>query len=536
MQPDKALLSRHPRLASSVPISFFSCSTRLFFLLCLGFVLLATSGCVTRKTANIHYGILTSHPLATQAGLKILDQGGNAYDAALAASGVLAVVQPRTAGLAGCSQWLLKKAAREIQVLDATCTAPQYIEPKLQLKASGSRTWLVEASGAQAAAVPGHPGGLTYIAEHFSQMPLKSVFEDAIRLAFYGFRADQETRKLLGLHGDAVVKQPALAKTLAYFAKNPSSGFYHRETAKALVRDFNQAGVPWSKIDLKQYQVALRQPLQFDLEDSQLYFAPAPSAKGAILKQVFAIAEQLEWQDISAAQKRFQLGQVLRAGFEKLPQKIGDPAFVTVHLENQFAEDYIEAFAYDIQTTYIIAGTTLPASIVSATNGMPQTNASVVAVVDGYGNMIAGAISNQDQGRAGFFSPSTGLLLNTGLTTFHQTQLTPRHFITDSVQNGLSAGKRPVNLLSPVIKVGATVTDIYLAGDDTESISTLFWQLLPEPIQLDSETLVYDPLNDQFAQDTATKTTIAPGTLSITRDGQVSGALGMFHNGQIIAR
>src|SRR5579859_283196 len=131
-----------------------------------------------------HAAIASAHKLATEAGFEVLGQGGNAFDAAVAVAAALSVVEPQSSGIGGGGLFLLHRASDgENVMIDARETAPAATDPKDYLDANGNLDQNKSWNGPSAAAIPGEPAGLVWLAQHYGKLPLKASLAPAIRIA-----------------------------------------------------------------------------------------------------------------------------------------------------------------------------------------------------------------------------------------------------------------------------------------------------------------------------------------------------------------
>src|SRR5687768_5422520 len=201
--------------------------------------------------------IASAHALATDAGLEIIRAGGNAFDAAVAVSAALSVVEPISSGIGGGGFFLLHdaKTGRDVMV-DARETAPESATPDAYLDADGQLDRDRAENGPWSAGIPGLPAALVHVASKYGRLPLRTTLAPAIRLAREGFpiyarmergygsrRAVMEryagTRAIFLADGDPpkqgeILKQPELAHTLELLAEQGFDGFYKGETARKL--------------------------------------------------------------------------------------------------------------------------------------------------------------------------------------------------------------------------------------------------------------------------------------------------------------
>lgn len=235
--------------------------------------LLVVSACATVPSGPGRTAIASAHPLATRAGFEIIDRGGNAFDAAVAVSAALAVVEPAGSGLGGGGFWLLHRQADDYQVmLDGREKAPLAAHRDMYLDAESNFIPERSKDGALAAGIPGTPAALALLAEKYGRLPLSESLQPAIRYAQQGFVIDERHRRLLRFRRQvltadpvaadiflengavpqrgAILKQPDLAETLEKLAESGREGFYAGETAAKLVTGVQAAGGIWTLEDL----------------------------------------------------------------------------------------------------------------------------------------------------------------------------------------------------------------------------------------------------------------------------------------------
>ena len=156
--------------------------------------------------------IASAHPLATAAGFEILDKGGNVFDAAVAVSAALAVVEPSGSGLGGGGYWLLHREKDGFETLiDGREKAPLAAHKDMYLDKEGKVIAKLSLDGALAAAIPGMPAGLVHLSEKYGQLPLAESLAPAIRYAQTGYAIGERYLKLLKFRSELINKYPATA-------------------------------------------------------------------------------------------------------------------------------------------------------------------------------------------------------------------------------------------------------------------------------------------------------------------------------------
>ena len=158
-------------------------------------VVLSITGCSVKQPREV--AIASAHPLATQAGFEILQQGGNVFDAAVAVSAALAVVEPSGSGLGGGGFWLLHRESDNLDIMiDGREKAPLLAHKDMFLNASGEVNNQLSLNGVLAAGIPGMPAGLVHLSEQYGKLSLAESLQPAIRYAEQGFQIDSRHQRL----------------------------------------------------------------------------------------------------------------------------------------------------------------------------------------------------------------------------------------------------------------------------------------------------------------------------------------------------
>tara|TARA_R110000868_G_scaffold74298_3_gene214818 strand:+ start:4861 stop:6573 length:1713 start_codon:yes stop_codon:yes gene_type:complete len=416
-----------------------------------------------------HIAIATAHPAATVAGQETLALGGNAFDAAVAISAALAVVEPYGSGLGGGGFFLLREAGESpvYRFLDARERAPLAADADLY-KVDGKVDKKLSLDGALAAAIPGLPAALVELAERFGRLPLRDSLAPAIRLARSGvsidrvyrervswrieaMRNDAETARLFLEKGEipeefSLLRQPELALTLEQLAAEGHQGFYDGKVAETLVQAVQAAGGIWSLSDLAAYRIVERQPLRVQLDQGrELISAPPPSAGGIALGQSLLMLQQLPWRQADAVQRTHLVVETLRRAYRDRGL-LGDPDFVSNPARQLLAPDYLKQLASSIDPHHATPSDSLPPS-----NPWKEGDHTThFSVLDTEGNAVAATLSVNLPFGAAFTVPGTGVLLNNEMDDFAaDVQGANAYGLSGSQANSIAAGKRPLSSMSP---------------------------------------------------------------------------------------
>jgi gamma-glutamyltranspeptidase/glutathione hydrolase len=413
--------------------------------------------------------IASPHPIATAAGREILIDGGNAFDAAIAISATLAVVEPYGSGMGGGGFFLLRQAGEPVQYqfLDAREKAPLKSKFKMFYRHGVAQPDL-SLNGPLAAAIPGLPAALVELAERYGRLPLSISMAPAIRIAYRGFkvdevyreraswrlfalRANKESARLFLRNNDVpdigeIIKQPELAQTLDRLADKGRAGFYSGLTAQAMVSGVRAAGGIWNYHDFEEYEVITRTPLRFQLADQrELISAPPPSAGGIALAQSLFMLQQLPWRESEKVQRAHYVVEVLRRAFRDRVL-FGDPDFVPNPIAQVLAPDYLFELTGSIDPHRATPNNILP----PAPRWREGDNTSHFSVLDNEGNAVAATLSLNLPFGSTFTVPGTGVVLNDEMDDF---AVDPKgsntYGLVGSQANIIEPGKRPLSSMSP---------------------------------------------------------------------------------------
>jgi gamma-glutamyltranspeptidase/glutathione hydrolase len=464
--------------------------------------------------------IASAHPLATAAGNEIFDQGGNAFDAAVAVAAALAVVEPYSSGLGGGGFFLLNRAADGKRVvLDARETAPGAATPDMYLDADGKPQARLSIDGALAAGIPGTPAALALLAERYGRLSLAASLRPAIRLARDGFEVDSRYVTAAGfreslLQVDAaasrifldngqvprigfVVRQPQLAATLEALARHGRDGFYGGAVAQRLVAGVRAGGGIWELSDLAAYRVIERTPMSFTYRGARLTCVSLPSSGALVLAQALQILERFALASLPRAERDHLVTEALRRGYQDRARYLGDPDFVAPPARLA-TRAYADARAASIDPAKATPSAALDALAPALREGDNTTHFSIA---DGEGNLVAATLSINLPFGAGVMAGDTGVLLNDEMNDF---SIAPRAGAADGASayrlaggaaNAIRPGKRPVSSMTPMFVDDGRGTLVLGTPGGSRIISMLLLGVLDyvDDPTLDVERLVGAP-------------------------------------------
>lgn len=416
------------------------------------------------------HAVASAHPLATAAGVEILQEGGNAFDAAVAVSAALGVVEPFSSGFGGGGFWLIHRAADGKQVMiDGRETAPALAHKRMYRDAQDNVISDASLKGPLAAGIPGMPAGLVHLAEHYGRLPLRQSLAPAIRYAEQGFKVTSRYHRLSAYVADTLrqypaaagiflrdgkpprigylIRQEALAKTIEAIAEKGLDGFYRGPVAERMVREARKHGGIWSLQDLDAYRVVEREPVVFSYRGTRIVSAPPPSSGGIVMAQALSILEQFDLTGMSNVQRKHHIIEAMRRAFRDRSVFLGDPEFVDVPTDRLLDESYLEGLALTID-----AANATPSDILGNGPTLLQvgTQTTHFSVLDKEGNRVAGTLSVNTLFGACFVAEGTGVLFNNEMDDFSAKRNTPNAYgLIGDEANAIAPGKRPLSSMTP---------------------------------------------------------------------------------------
>lgn len=415
--------------------------------------------------------VATSHPLATKAGQHVLENGGNAFDAAVAIAATLGVVEPYGSGLGGGSYWLLRKAGEKPVIVDARETAPLESTIDMNLDDDGNYDRKKATVGPLAAGIPGQPAALAYVSANFGENSLEQNLVSAIGFADKGFPVDKHylrtfswgTRSLKQFDassqifldesrnapevGDTVV-QKQLANTLRFLANKGHDGFYNSDFTKTLVDEVRSAGGIWSQKDFYQYELKIKQPLIGRYKNATVYSVPPSSSGGTVILQTLNILEQYDDLLSNPKTRHSIVIEAMRHAYRNRAIHLGDPDFseipLDILLDKNYAAHYSQSIKANTPTSHEVFKTQTPYK-------QQGTQTTHFSVLDKDGNLASVTMSINTWFGSGFTAPSSGILLNNEMDDFSAKVRAQNSYglTAETLVNAIEPGKRPLSSMSP---------------------------------------------------------------------------------------
>lgn len=437
--------------------------------------------------------VATSHPLASAAGLEMLQAGGNAVDAAAAIHFALNVVEPQSSGIGGGGFMMLYLAGTgRTLILDSRETAPAAASPDM----FGEMDFQQASTSGISVGVPGAVLGLEYALTHWGSLPLARTLQPAIRLAEDGFTVNRdlaarsaspraalqpETMAMFRLpdgsplpEGHRLV-QPDLAHTLRLLARHGSPVFYRGEIAEAIVAAQKRSlvgptGVGRMQLDdLAGYRPVVREPVAGSYRGYTIQSMPPPSSGGLSLLMMLKLLEPYPlgshdhgW-GFGGSSTLHVMAEAMRLTFADRAVWMGDGDFVELPVSGLLSPCFLDAragrIALDARMDTPRAADPRPCQTsgrhddsirLAASVPVEGLNTTHFTVADRWGNVVSFTSTIESAWGAGILVPGYGFLLNNELTDFN---LRPRRdsLAGDPGSNDVAPGKRPRSSMAPTM-------------------------------------------------------------------------------------
>jgi len=413
--------------------------------------------------------------LASEAGLIMLEQGGNAVDAAVATGFALAVTLPRAGNIGGGGFMLVHLAAENRNVfIDYREMAPAAATRDMFLTPEGKVDKRRAYFSHQASGVPGTVAGLIHALEEYGTLPLATVIQPAIDLAADGFvmditlhqnlsaRAerlaqDPETKRIFlreGAKAPAIgsrFKQPDLAATLQRIAEKGRDGFYAGHTAELIAKDMAANDGLITQDDLANYVAVERTPVTGQFKDYAIVSAPPPSSGGIHVIQMLNILEPypLKSWGHNSAQYLHHVIEAMKLAYADRSEHLGDPERMEAPIDFLLAKDYASN-----RRGLINSESATPSSEI-APGAMPSPESpdtTHYSVADSAGNVVSNTYTLNFSFGSHITIPGTGILMNNEMDDFAARPGFPNAYgLVQGEKNSVAPGRRPLSSMTPTL-------------------------------------------------------------------------------------
>jgi gamma-glutamyltranspeptidase/glutathione hydrolase len=417
-----------------------------------------------------HGMVVSAHRLASEVGVRILEAGGNAVDAAVGVGYALAVVDPCCGNIGGGGLMTVHLADSRETFINFRETAPAAAAAGMYLDAKGDLVTDLSRHGYLAAGVPGTVMGLDHAATKYGRLPRAQLIAPAIALARDGFVLSRADTDILGPRADRFAKdlgaaaiflrpdgshfepgdrlvQHDLAATLELISEQGPAAFYKGPIAAAVAKASRENGGVLAAEDFAAYTVTEAAPLSCSYRGYHIVSAPPPSSGGATMCEILNILEGYEVgrSGSRSARSVHLMVEAMRRGYRDRNAYLGDPEFVANPVERLLSKDYAASLRAEIAR-----GDAERAGPEGAPGEKPET--THYSVADGEGNAVAVTYTINGYFGAGVVAPGTGFFLNNEMDDFTVKPGAPNLYgLVQGEPNAIAPGKRPLSSMAPTL-------------------------------------------------------------------------------------
>ncbi|NNC78395.1 MAG: gamma-glutamyltransferase [Woeseiaceae bacterium] len=467
------------------------------------FALIAVaSGCSDQKETAAKPATTAKPPVAAVAmpdsqsaavSAAILEAGGNAVDAAVAAGFALAVTEPE-AGNIGGGGFMLIYMDGEASFLDYRETAPLAAHRDMYLDEDGEVIEGASRVGHLSAGVPGSVAGLWEAHQRFGSLPWRDLVLPAVSLARDGFivhprLADQVSGMIERNEGATnfdkyfqaarsgeLFRQAELAATLQRIADNGVDGFYAGKTADLIVADMARGGGLITHEDLQRYRAVWREPLRANWRNYEILSAPPPSSGGFAVIQLLKIKDLLahEFENVPHNSTKYVhlIAEIEKRVFADRAEYLGDPDYYDVPLDRLLSEEYLRKRAMEVNPDRV-------STVDEVLPGLESMDTTHYSVVDGSGNAVSTTTTLNLSFGSRVVVEGAGFLLNDEMDDFSVKPGVPNAFgVIGNIANEIQPGKRMLSSMSPTILLKDRSVDFVVGTPGGSTIFTTVFQMI----------------------------------------------------------
>ena len=416
--------------------------------------------------------VVTAHRLASEAGIEVLRNGGNAVDAAVAVGYVLAVVYPSAGNIGGGGFMTIRLKDGKTAFLDFRERAPLAASKTMYQDKDGNVVEGLSTAGYLAVGVPGSVMGLETARTKYGTKPREELMAAAIRYARDGFTLEQgdvltlnngagklrkdEAAAAIFTRSDGkpfaagdLLKQPDLAASLESISKDGPDAFYKGAIADAIVKASTDKGGILAKADFEQYAVRELEPVKCDYRGYAIVSSPPPSSGGVIICEILNILEGYPLSHLGpySSETVHYMVEAMRHAYADRNAALGDPDFVDNPVETLIDEAYAAKIRAAIDP--FRAGTSDDIKPLGLAESTETTHYSIV---DKDGNAVAVTYTLNGSFGAGVVADGTGILLNNEMDDFtSKPGVANLYGLVQGEANAIAPKKTPLSSMSPTI-------------------------------------------------------------------------------------
>ncbi|HWK05648.1 MAG TPA: gamma-glutamyltransferase [Puia sp.] len=469
---------------------------------------------IRRKAEGTHGAVVSAHPLASKAGIGILQKGGNAVDAAIATQLALAVVYPGAGNIGGGGFMVAHLAKGKNITLDFREKAPAAATRDMYLDSAGNPRTDLSQNGHLASGVPGTIAGI-FAELKYAKLPIATLIQPAIDLAEKGFViTESEARNLDGTQaafkkyntvmpvfikeggwkaGDTLA-QKDLARTLRLIRDQGAKGFYEGETAALIVAEMQRGKGIITLEDLKKYEAKERQPSIFSYKNYSVITMPLPSSGGVILQQMMKMVEDQPLKDygFESVKAVHLMTEVERIAYADRAKYLGDRDYYSVPVKTLTSEAYLRQRKALIDPDKAGNSKDIQAGVLSPAS----EETTHLDVYDGEGNAVSITTTLNGGYGSRVVVAGAGFLLNNEMDDFSVKPGVPNMYgAVGAEANAIAPGKRMLSSMTPTLVLDKGKVFLVVGTPGGTTITTSVFQTLVDILEfgLSAEDAVNKP-------------------------------------------
>ena len=443
---------------------------------------------------------------ASEIGLKIMEDGGNAFDAMIAVQLALSVSHPTAGNISGGGFMVYKLSDGSEGSLDFREKAPNSSSADMYLDEDGNVIAGLSSLGGLAVGVPGTISAIFDIHEKFGLLPIEDLFKPSIELAENGFLVTKYLEDELNEKKDVfimmngqeslysrnykegdTIKNNNYAQTLIKIMNEGKDGFYSGEVAEDMIETISKKGGIMTINDLSDYESIWREPVKFKYKDYDIISMSFPSSGGILLGQMMKAIEKFDLSKIphNSAEYIQLLTEIERRAFADRSDLMGDPDFMNLPVYEFMDEEYIEERMKSFSWEEATPSSEIKPGEVTFNESDETTHFSII---DKSGNAVSVTTTLNNSFGSKVYLENSGFFLNNEMDDFSSKPGYPNFFgVLGSEANSIQPGKRMLSAMTPTIVLKNNKPKLILGSPGGPSIITSVFQTILNVIEYDMD-------------------------------------------------
>ena len=470
------------------------------------FILFLVSIFIISCTNNYNPTVVSARKDASEIGLKIMEDGGNAFDAMIAVQLALSVSHPTAGNISGGGFMVYKLSDGSEGSLDFREKAPNSSSADMYLDEDGNVIPGLSSLGGLAVGVPGTISAIFDIHEKFGLLPIEDLFKPSIELAENGFlvtkyledELNEKRNVFIMMNGEEslysknykegdTIKNNNYAQTLIKIMNEGKDGFYSGEVAEDMIETISKKGGIMTLNDLLDYESIWREPVKFKYKDYDIISMSFPSSGGILLGQMMKAIEKFDLSEIphNSAEYIQLLTEIERRAFADRSDLMGDPDFMNLpvyeFMDEEYIEDRMKSFSWEEATP---SSEIKPGEVIF--NESDET--THFSIIDKSGNAVSVTTTLNNSFGSKVYVENSGFFLNNEMDDFSSKPGFPNFFgVLGSEANSIQPGKRMLSAMTPTIVLKNNKPKLILGSPGGPSIITSVFQTILNVIEYEMD-------------------------------------------------